>query len=68
MDRRAGKPSATVIGAGIVGICCAAYLQREGYVVEVIDPEPSGTHCSHGNAGGIDCHAGDDQQDPRLAA
>jgi D-amino-acid dehydrogenase len=48
-----GKPSATVIGAGIVGICCASYLQREGYSVEVVDPEPPGTQCSHGNAGGI---------------
>ena len=53
MDRISGKPQATVIGAGIVGVCCAAYLQREGYTVEVIDPEPPGTQCSHGNAGGI---------------
>lgn len=53
MDAVSGKPSATVIGAGIVGICCAAYLQREGYAVEVVDPEPPGTQCSHGNAGGI---------------
>ena len=47
------KPQATVIGAGIVGICCAAYLQRAGYAVEVVDPELPGTQCSHGNAGGI---------------
>lgn len=53
MNRTSGKPSATVIGAGIVGICCAAYLQREGYAVEVVDPELPGTQCSHGNAGGI---------------
>ena len=53
MDRMPDKPSATVIGAGIVGICCAAYLQREGYAVEVVDPELPGTQCSHGNAGGI---------------
>lgn len=53
MRRAPGKPSATVIGAGIVGICCAAYLQRAGYAVEVIDPELPGTQCSHGNAGGI---------------
>lgn len=47
------KPSVAVIGAGIVGVCCAAYLQREGYAVEVFDPEPPGTQCSYGNAGGI---------------
>ncbi|MCB1379329.1 MAG: FAD-dependent oxidoreductase [Alphaproteobacteria bacterium] len=45
--------AATVIGAGIVGICCASYLQREGYQVEIIDPELPGTQCSHGNAGGV---------------
>lgn len=42
-----------MIGAGIVGTCCAAYLQREGYEVEVFDPEPPGSQCSYGNAGGI---------------
>ena len=44
---------ATVIGAGIIGVCCASYLQREGFAVEIVDPEPPGTMCSHGNAGGI---------------
>ena len=47
------KPKATVVGAGIVGVCCASYLQREGFDVEIVDPEPPGTMCSHGNAGGI---------------
>jgi len=46
-------PQATVIGAGIIGVCCASYLQREGFAVEIIDPEPPGSMCSHGNAGGI---------------
>lgn len=41
----------TVIGAGIVGICCAAYLQREGHAVTVIDSLPPGEACSKGNAG-----------------
>lgn len=44
---------ATVIGAGIVGVCTATYLQQEGFEVEIIDPEPPGTMCSYGNAGGI---------------
>lgn len=50
---KAGRRRATVIGAGIVGVCCASYLQREGFEVEILDPEPPGTMCSHGNAGGI---------------
>ncbi|MEZ5925037.1 MAG: FAD-dependent oxidoreductase [Hyphomicrobiaceae bacterium] len=49
----AQKPSITVIGAGIVGICSAAYLQREGFDVEIVDPEPPGTQCSFGNAGAL---------------
>jgi D-amino-acid dehydrogenase len=44
---------ATIIGAGIVGVCCAAYLQRAGFAVQILDPEPPGTMCSYGNAGGI---------------
>lgn len=40
-----------VIGAGIVGVCCALYLQREGYRVELIDPKGIAQQCSKGNAG-----------------
>ena len=29
--------SVTVIGAGIVGVCCALHLQREGLKVRLID-------------------------------
>ncbi|MFQ5839217.1 MAG: NAD(P)/FAD-dependent oxidoreductase [Candidatus Methylomirabilales bacterium] len=43
----------TVIGAGIVGICCASYLQRDGHAVTVIDSRPPGEGCSQGNAGHI---------------
>ena len=42
-----------VIGAGIVGICSAAYLQREGYRVTFVDAEEPGTMTSFGNAGAI---------------
>lgn len=42
-----------VIGAGIVGVCCAAYLQRAGYKVTLVDPRPPGEACSFGNAGVI---------------
>jgi D-amino-acid dehydrogenase len=50
-----GRPCAAVIGAGIVGVCSAAYLQRAGFAVELIDrAEPGGEEqCSFGNAGGI---------------
>lgn len=41
-----------VIGAGIVGICCALYLQRDGHAVTVLDPAPPGEGgASSGNAG-----------------
>lgn len=46
-------PSATIIGAGIVGVSAAAFLQREGYRVTVIDRVPPGEGCSFGNAGGL---------------
>lgn len=46
-------PHATVIGAGIVGISAAAFLQRTGYGVTVIDRLPPGEGCSFGNAGGL---------------
>ena len=43
--------SVTVIGAGIIGLCCARTLQRRGHAVTVIDPEEPGTGTSFGNAG-----------------
>ena len=45
------KPSVIVIGAGIVGVCCALRLQAQGHQVTVIDPKPPGTATSFGNAG-----------------
>ncbi len=41
----------TVLGAGIVGVCCAAYLQRDGHRVTVIDRGEPGQGTSFGNAG-----------------
>ena len=43
----------TVIGAGIVGIACASYLQRDGHSVTVVDAVAPGEGCSKGNAGGL---------------
>ena len=45
-----GSP-VTVIGAGIIGLCCARWLQRDGHDVTVIDPVAPGESCSYGNAG-----------------
>ena len=40
-----------VLGAGIVGICCAIELQRAGFKVELIDRREPGSETSSGNAG-----------------
>ena len=40
-----------VIGAGIIGMCCARWLQRDGHAVTVIDPVAPGQSTSFGNAG-----------------
>ena len=45
------KRGVTVMGAGIVGLCCARSLQRRGRVVTVIDPDEPGRGTSFGNAG-----------------
>jgi D-amino-acid dehydrogenase len=42
-----------VIGTGIVGVCTAAWLQRDGQDVTYIDPGEAGEACSFGNAGSI---------------
>lgn len=43
----------TVIGAGVVGACCALTLRRAGYPVTLFDPEPPGTGTSFGNAASL---------------
>jgi D-amino-acid dehydrogenase len=43
----------TIIGAGIIGISTAAFLQRAGHKVTVIDRVAPGDGCSFGNAGGV---------------
>lgn len=40
-----------VIGAGVVGLACAAQLQIRGHRITVIDPRFPGEYCSFGNAG-----------------
>ena len=43
--------SVTVIGAGMVGTCCALYLQDEGFEVTLIDKGAPGDGASFGNLG-----------------
>ncbi|MES2973971.1 MAG: FAD-dependent oxidoreductase [Pseudomonadota bacterium] len=42
-----------VIGTGIVGVSCAAWLQRDGHRITFIDPLDAGEACSFGNAGSL---------------
>ena len=47
------RPTITVIGAGMVGTCCALYLQSEGFEVTLIDRSGPGEGASSGNLGGF---------------
>jgi glycine/D-amino acid oxidase-like deaminating enzyme len=40
-----------IIGAGIVGVCTALYLQRDGHDVTIVDRSSPGDGTSRGNAG-----------------
>jgi D-amino-acid dehydrogenase len=52
MSKTNGKSRrATIIGAGIVGVCSALYLQREGFTVTLIDRRGPGEEASTGNGG-----------------
>lgn len=41
----------TIIGGGIIGLCSAYYLQKEGYEITVIDRNDITDGCSFGNMG-----------------
>ena len=41
----------TVVGAGIVGVCCALHLQREGFKVRLVEKGEPGMKASFGNSG-----------------
>src|SRR4051812_4677650 len=45
------KKTVAVVGAGIVGVCAARWLQKDGHDVVLIDPNPPGQGASFGNAG-----------------
>jgi D-amino-acid dehydrogenase len=43
-----------IVGGGVIGLCCAYYLTRDGHSVTILDREPDGNEgCSYGNAGMI---------------
>jgi len=46
-----GRARVLVVGAGIVGTCCALWLQRHGFAVTLLDRNEPGSGCSAGNAG-----------------
>ncbi len=50
-DSTEKKQHFTVLGAGIVGLCCAVSLQRSGFPVTLVDRLDPGTGTSFGNAG-----------------
>jgi D-amino-acid dehydrogenase len=41
----------TVIGGGVIGLCCAYYLQEEGFEVTVVEKNDLTDGCSFGNMG-----------------
>jgi D-amino-acid dehydrogenase len=47
------RPRVIVVGAGIVGLCVAWFLQRDGAAVTVLDRDGPGEGTSSGNAGAI---------------
>ena len=40
-----------VVGGGVIGACCAWYLQKAGRNVTIVDKGDFGAGCSHGNCG-----------------
>ncbi len=46
-----GPKRVAVIGAGMVGVCAASYLRRDGHAVFLIEPGEPGRGASFGNAG-----------------
>ncbi|MEM7172941.1 MAG: FAD-dependent oxidoreductase [Pseudomonadota bacterium] len=42
-----------VVGAGIVGVCCAIALRRKGFLVTLVEAETPGCGASYGNAGAL---------------
>ncbi|MGW7492513.1 NAD(P)/FAD-dependent oxidoreductase [Streptomyces sp. NPDC054786] len=56
-DRRspttAAPSSVTIVGGGLIGLCCAHYLSRAGLEVTVLERDRVGSGASRGNAGEV---------------
>ena len=54
-NETSGSPHVVVIGAGVVGACCATYLQEQGARITLIDRQRPGDEgaSSFGNAGSL---------------
>ena len=53
MNTMRSQPQVLIVGAGIIGIACAHYLNEAGYRVAIIDKGRAGSGCSSGNCGHI---------------
>ena len=53
MNSSISDPTVTIVGGGIVGICCALSLIEKGAKVRLIDRDEPGQGASYGNAGVI---------------
>ena len=60
-------PTAVVVGAGMIGVCCALFLQRDGYRVTLIDRQGPGEGASYGNGSMLTCEAVVPIQTPGIA-
>jgi D-amino-acid dehydrogenase len=59
------KFDVAVLGAGMIGVCCALHLQARGKSVAIIDRRGPGLETSFGNAGIIQCEAIEPYELPR---
>ena len=53
MSRGASREPVHIIGAGIIGLACAHYLNEAGFEVTLLDKAGVGEGCSKGNCGHI---------------
>lgn len=51
MSGAAPSRTALVVGGGVIGVCCAYFLRRDGWNVTLVERGEIGEGCSLGNAG-----------------
>lgn len=50
-ERAAARKHVVVIGGGVIGVCAASWLLRDGHRVTIVEPAGIATGSSYGNAG-----------------